>query len=68
MCECKKGCDWTVDLTLAAFPVPVISAHVLALSDEIIQIFAKMSSLSHEEQLKLIQDLEIEMMADMYTR
>ncbi|KAK2156404.1 hypothetical protein LSH36_214g03027 [Paralvinella palmiformis] len=27
-----------------------------------------MSNLSHEEQLKLIQDLEIEMMADMYNR
>ena len=27
-----------------------------------------MSSLSHEEQIKLISDLEIEMMADMYNR
>ncbi|ELT99018.1 hypothetical protein CAPTEDRAFT_129886 [Capitella teleta] len=27
-----------------------------------------MSNLSHEEQLKLISDLEIEMMADMYNR
>lgn len=28
----------------------------------------KMANLSHEEQLKLISDLEIEMMADMYNR
>lgn len=27
-----------------------------------------MANLSHDEQLKLIQDLEIEMMADMYNR
>ena len=35
---------------------------------KVVPITFSMAALSQEEQLKLIQDLEIEMMADMYNR
>jgi hypothetical protein len=41
---------------------------VITSSYEGLLIIFAMSNLSNEEQLKLIADLEIEMMADMYNR